>query len=100
MLPESCLSSEKLHANVSGSEVTCPTIAVSSAGFVTTPYPETEIRTGRPEHSFFSASASGSAHSQDSETASIETEYEQAHRVAVRLLETDAKHGQGTDNPL
>ena len=91
MLPESSLSSEKLHANVSGSEVTFPTIAVSGD----------RDQDGTARTLLFQRIGVGiGALPQDSETASIETEYEQAHRVAVRLLETDAKHGQGTDNLL
>ena len=37
---------------------------------------------------------------QDSETASIETEYEQAHRVVFRIPEADAEHGRRTDESL
>ena len=99
ILPESSFSSEKLHANVSGSEVTFPTIAVSSVGFVTIPYPETEIRTARTL--LFQRIGVGiGALPQDSETASIETEYEQAHRVVFRIPEADAEHGRRTDESL
>ena len=101
ILPESSFSDEKLHANVSGSEVTFSTIAVSSVGFVTIPYPETEIRTGRPDALLFQRIGAGiGALPQDSETASIETEYEQAHRVVFRIPEADAEHGRRTDESL
>ena len=95
MLPESSFSSEKLHANVSGSEVTFSTIAVSSV------VPGDRNQDGTARTLLFQRIGVGiGALPQDSETASIETEYEQAHRVVFRIPEADAEHGRRTDESL
>ena len=97
MLPESSFSSEKLHANVSGSEVTFSTIGRLRDDSV----PGDRNQDGTARTLLFQRIGVGiGALPQDSETASIETEYEQAHRVVFRIPEADAEHGRRTDESL